>query len=89
MAPLDPFPGLTCAKGQISGAGRADLGWMNSRAQVNRALKAWDDRAGRGLEQRAKAGGERARGSPWKQPEMEGTEAAAATQALREGWIRV
>ena len=64
MAPLDPFPGLTCARGQISGAGRADLGWMNSCAQVNRALKAWDDRAGRGLEQRAKAGGRKSLRGP-------------------------
>jgi hypothetical protein len=57
MAPLNPFPGLTCTRGQISGTGRAGLGWMNSCAQVSRALKAWDDRAERGSEQRAKTGG--------------------------------
>jgi uncharacterized protein (DUF2237 family) len=53
MAPLNPFPGLTCTRGQISGTGRAGLGWVNSCAQVSRALKAWDDRAERGSEQRA------------------------------------
>eukprot|EP01047_Picozoa_sp_COSAG01_P018065 COSAG01_NODE_970_length_12375_cov_27.268736_7_plen_77_part_00 len=57
MAPLNPFPGLTCTRGQISGTGRAGLGWVNSCAQVSRALKAWDDMAERGSEQRAKTGG--------------------------------